>query len=91
MIAKTSSHPFLNNGIRIVWDELTHGYIVFDGKESHDVLTHSFKHWDGAYHALVKHTLINKFNNVKNKKISRSRKIKLYTYYSLLLLRNAFL
>lgn len=47
--------------------------------------------WDDAYHALVKYNVLSKFNALKHKKMPVVRKAKLYCYYSILLVRNAFI
>lgn len=81
----------LNNNWYIVFDEKTHAYKALYDKEHGLFLEGSFRYWDDAYHALVKHNVVNKFNHLKSKKMSKLRKAKLYFYYSILLVRNAFL
>jgi len=86
----TSSHPYLSDGTRILWDSCAHGYIVYCANEKGAMIDRSFKHWDDAYSALVKHKTLLKLLSLKDKKISRTNKTKLYCVYSLILLRNSF-
>lgn len=84
------SHHELNNKWYIIWDDASNSYKAIYDREQNLCLKGNFLFWDEAYHALVKYDILNKFNALKNKKMSVLRKSKLYFYYSLLLIRNAF-
>ena len=84
------SHHELNNKWYITWDDASNSYKAIYDKEKNLCLKGNFLFWDDAYHALVKHNVLSKFNALKYKKMSKIRKAKLYSYYFILLVRNAF-
>jgi hypothetical protein len=85
------SHHELNNKWYISWDDKSNRYKAIYDKENDLCLNGDFRYWDDAYHALVKYNVLSKFNALKHKKMPVVRKAKLYCYYSILLVRNAFI
>jgi len=85
------AHHELNNKWYISWDDKSSRYKAIYDKENDLCLNGDFRYWDDAYHALVKYNVLSKFNALKHKKMPVVRKAKLYCYYSILLVRNAFI
>lgn len=86
-----AEHHELNNKWYITWDYSSNSYKAIYDKEHNLCLNGEFLFWDDAYHALVKYDVLSKFNALKHKKMPAVRKAKLYCYYSILLVRNAFI